>query len=65
MSNGKGLTSQSQDFSAWYNEVVQQAELASHSPVRGCMVIRPNGLRRRRLPTMIGLLAVKPIFPPI
>lgn len=45
MANGKGLTSQSQDFSAWYNEVVHQAELASHSPVRGCMVIRPYGYR--------------------
>jgi prolyl-tRNA synthetase len=45
MSNGKGLISQSEDFSAWYNEIVQQAELASHSPVRGCMVIRPYGYR--------------------
>jgi prolyl-tRNA synthetase len=41
----KGLTPQSEDFSAWYNEIVQQAELASHSPVRGCMVIRPYGYR--------------------
>src|SRR6185369_7690747 len=31
------------DFSAWYNEVVLRAELADYSPVRGCMVIRPNG----------------------
>jgi prolyl-tRNA synthetase len=45
MTNGRGLTSQSQDFSAWYNEIVQQAELASQSPVRGCMVIRPYGYR--------------------
>jgi prolyl-tRNA synthetase len=45
MANGKGLTPQSQDFSAWYNEIVHQAELASHSPVRGCMVIRPYGYR--------------------
>ncbi|MCK5650583.1 MAG: proline--tRNA ligase, partial [Gemmatimonadetes bacterium] len=43
MSNGKGLTPRSEDFSAWYNEVVQQAELADYSPVRGCMVIRPWG----------------------
>lgn len=43
MAEGKGLTRQSDDFTAWYNEVVQQAELASHSPVRGCMVIRPYG----------------------
>ncbi len=41
----KGLTPQSEDFSAWYNEVVRAAELASHSSVRGCMVIRPYGYR--------------------
>ena len=45
MSDDQGLTPQSQDFSAWYNEVVQRAELASHSPVRGCMVIRPYAYR--------------------
>jgi len=45
MAKGRGLTPQSQDFSAWYNEIVQQAELASQSPVRGCMVIRPYGYR--------------------
>jgi prolyl-tRNA synthetase len=45
MGNGTRLTPQSEDFSAWYNEIVQQAEMASHSPVRGCMVIRPYGYR--------------------
>ena len=40
---GKGLTPRAEDFSAWYNEVVQQAELADYSPVRGSMVIRPWG----------------------
>ena len=45
MSKQEGLTSQSEDFSAWYNEVVRAAELADHSPVRGCMVIRPYGYR--------------------
>ncbi|MDE2975199.1 MAG: proline--tRNA ligase [Gemmatimonadota bacterium] len=40
---GKGLTPRSEDFSAWYNEVVQQAELADYSPVRGSMVVRPWG----------------------
>ena len=39
----KGLTTQAEDFSAWYNEIVLRAELADHSPVRGCMVIRPYG----------------------
>ncbi|MGE5231977.1 MAG: proline--tRNA ligase, partial [Deltaproteobacteria bacterium] len=28
---------------AWYNELIMKAELADYSPVRGCMVIRPNG----------------------
>ena len=37
------LPTRSEDFSAWYNEIVSRAELAEHSPVRGCMVIRPNG----------------------
>jgi prolyl-tRNA synthetase len=37
------LTPRSRDFSAWYNEVVQRAELADYSPVRGSMVIRPYG----------------------
>ncbi len=37
------LPKRSEDFSAWYNEIVARAELAEHSPVRGSMVIRPNG----------------------
>src|SRR3954467_12729273 len=43
MADDKKLTTRAADFSAWYNEVVQRAELADYSPVRGCMVIRPNG----------------------
>ncbi|MFN0179703.1 MAG: proline--tRNA ligase [Gemmatimonadales bacterium] len=39
----KALTTRAQDFSAWYNELIARAELADYSPVRGCMVIRPNG----------------------
>src|SRR5919109_449527 len=39
----KALTPRAVDFSAWYNEIVARAELADYSPVRGCMVIRPNG----------------------
>jgi prolyl-tRNA synthetase len=33
----------SQDYAAWYTDVIQKAELADYSPVRGCMVIRPYG----------------------
>jgi prolyl-tRNA synthetase len=43
MSDDKKLTTRAADFSAWYNELVLRAELADYSPVRGCMVIRPNG----------------------
>ncbi|MEO8453415.1 MAG: proline--tRNA ligase [Gemmatimonadota bacterium] len=43
MSDTKALTTRAQDFSAWYNELILRAELADYSPVRGCMVIRPNG----------------------
>jgi prolyl-tRNA synthetase len=41
----EGVTPQSEDFSAWYNEVVIQAELVDRGPVRGTMVIRPYGYR--------------------
>ena len=43
MADDKALTTRAHDFSAWYNELVQRAELADYSPVRGCMVIRPYG----------------------
>jgi prolyl-tRNA synthetase len=40
-----GVTPQSEDFSAWYNELVLKAELADRGPVKGTMVIRPYGYR--------------------
>ena len=43
MADDKTLTPRSEDFATWYNEVVQRAELADYSPVRGSMVIRPWG----------------------
>jgi len=43
MSDERKLTPRGDDFAAWYNEVVQRAELADYSPVRGSMVIRPWG----------------------
>ncbi|NUO93122.1 MAG: proline--tRNA ligase [Gemmatimonadaceae bacterium] len=43
MADDKKLTTRDADFSAWYNEVVLRSELADYSPVKGCMVIRPNG----------------------
>jgi prolyl-tRNA synthetase len=43
MAKNKGVTPQSEDFSAWYNEIVYRADLADLSPVRGAMVIKPYG----------------------
>ena len=40
---GKKLTSRDQDYSQWYNEIIQGADLAESSGVRGCMVIKPYG----------------------
>ena len=37
------ITKRSDDFSQWYQDVVINAKLADYSPVKGCMVIRPNG----------------------
>lgn len=39
----KGITKRSEDYSAWYNELVKKADLAENSDVRGCMVIKPYG----------------------
>jgi prolyl-tRNA synthetase len=40
---GKEIPSRSEDYSLWYNELVKKADLAEHSEVRGCMVIKPYG----------------------
>jgi prolyl-tRNA synthetase len=37
------FTKRSEDYSKWYNELVYRADLAEHSDVRGCMVIKPYG----------------------
>ncbi len=39
----KELTSREENYSDWYNELVVKADLAEHSDVRGCMVIKPHG----------------------
>ena len=39
----KELTSRSENYSQWYNELVLKADLAENSAVRGCMVIKPYG----------------------
>jgi prolyl-tRNA synthetase len=39
----EGITPRSEDYSQWYLDIVEKAELADYSAVRGCMVIRPHG----------------------
>jgi prolyl-tRNA synthetase len=39
----QGITSRGENYSDWYIDVVEKAQLAESSGVRGCMVIRPNG----------------------
>ena len=39
----KKITPRSEDYSLWYNDIIQHAELAENSGVRGCMVIKPYG----------------------
>ena len=39
----KKITPKTENFSEWYNQLVQRAELADYAPVRGCMVVRPYG----------------------
>ena len=37
------LTTRAADYAQWYNDLVLKADLAEHSDVRGCMVIKPHG----------------------
>jgi prolyl-tRNA synthetase len=39
----KVITPRQTDYSKWYNDIVVNADLADHSAVRGCMVIKPHG----------------------
>ncbi len=39
----KQVTAKSEDFSAWYVEIIRRAELADYTPMKGMMVIRPYG----------------------
>jgi prolyl-tRNA synthetase len=39
----KELTSRSENYSQWYQDLVTKADMAENSAVRGCMVIKPYG----------------------
>lgn len=37
------MVTRKEDFSKWYIQTIQQADLMDYSPVRGCMIFKPNG----------------------
>ena len=37
------ITPRDKDYSRWYLDIINHAKLADYGPVKGCMVIRPNG----------------------
>lgn len=39
----KHITSRAEDYNQWYLDVIEAAEMAEHSPVKGCMIIKPIG----------------------
>ena len=39
----KDFSTREEDYSKWYNDIVIKADLAEHSDVRGCMIIKPHG----------------------
>ncbi|MCC7431418.1 proline--tRNA ligase [bacterium] len=39
----QNITPRAEDYAQWYIDVVLQSKLADYAPVKGCMVIRPNG----------------------
>lgn len=43
MANIKGITPRNENYSQWFLDIIRAAGLADNSPVKGCMVIKPNG----------------------
>ena len=39
----KNIKTRADDYAQWYLDVIKASQLADYSPVRGCMVIRPEG----------------------
>lgn len=39
----KKITSRAEDYNQWYLDVIESADMAEHSPVKGCMIIKPTG----------------------
>jgi prolyl-tRNA synthetase len=43
MAQENPIATRAADFAAWYGDVIAAGELAEHAPVKGCMILRPNG----------------------
>ncbi len=41
--NTEKLPTRAENYSEWYNQLIQRTEMADYAPVRGCMVVRPYG----------------------
>jgi len=69
MSN-KGITPREEDYSQWYFDILERADLAENSSVRGCMVIKPYGYAiwenmQKNLDRMIKEAGVKNAYFPL
>ncbi|MFA6486424.1 MAG: aminoacyl--tRNA ligase-related protein, partial [Candidatus Magasanikbacteria bacterium] len=41
--NKKTITKRSEDYSEWYQDIIEVADLADHGPAKGTMIIKPYG----------------------
>ncbi|MGE0433787.1 MAG: proline--tRNA ligase [Planctomycetota bacterium] len=39
----RNITPRAEDYSKWYGDIITAADMAEHSDVRGCMIIKPTG----------------------
>lgn len=66
----KSITKKSQNISAWYNDVIERAQLAEHGPVKGTMIWRPKGFAlweaiQKNLDTRIKDLDAQGVYFPL
>jgi len=64
------IAPRSEDYSKWYIDVINNADLAENSPVRGCMIIKPNGYAiweniRKTLDDMFKLRGIQNAYFPL
>lgn len=64
------LTKKSDDMSKWYTQVIEQSQLADYSPVKGCMVMRPDSYEiweniQKNLDPMLKSLGVRNAYFPL